>query len=84
MGYIWARTIPCQNPACGAEIPLMRQFWLAKKNGKRVALYPYVEGREVRFRIVGDGYDPMPEGFDPSKGTISRAIATCPVCGLRG
>ena len=26
VGYIWARTIPCQNPACGAEIPLMRQF----------------------------------------------------------
>ncbi|MGB9799716.1 MAG: DUF1156 domain-containing protein, partial [Thermanaerothrix sp.] len=29
VGYIWARTLPCQNPACGAEIPLMRQFWLA-------------------------------------------------------
>jgi len=24
----------------------------------------------------------MPEGFDPSKGTVSRAIATCPVCGF--
>jgi len=23
----------------------------------------------------------MPKGFDPSKGTVSRAIATCPVCG---
>ncbi|MCX7992370.1 MAG: DUF1156 domain-containing protein, partial [Fimbriimonadales bacterium] len=29
VGYIWARTLPCQNPACNAEIPLMRQFWLA-------------------------------------------------------
>ena len=81
VGYIWARTIPCQNPSCGAEIPLMRQFWLAKKNNKRVALYPYVEGKEVKFKIVGDGYEKMPEGFDPSKGTVSRAIATCPVCG---
>lgn len=81
VGYIWARTIPCQNPACMAEIPLMRQFWLAKKNNKKVALYPYVEGKEVKFRIVGDGYEKMPEGFDPSKGTVSRAIATCPVCG---
>ena len=34
VGYIWARTIPCQNPSCGAEIPLMRQYWLAKKNNK--------------------------------------------------
>ncbi len=80
-GYIWARTIPCQNPTCGAEIPLMRQFWLANKSNKKVSLYPYVEGKEVKFKIVGDGYEPIPEDFDPSKGTVSKAIATCPVCG---
>ncbi|MBW9223273.1 hypothetical protein KKP90_01555, partial [Methanothermococcus sp. SCGC AD-155-E23] len=82
VGYIWARTLPCQNPLCGAEIPLMRQFWLAKKKNKRVALYPYVEDGEVKFKIVGDGYEKWPEGFDPSKGTVSRAIVTCPVCGF--
>jgi putative DNA methylase len=38
VGYIWARTLPCQNPSCGVEIPLMRQFWLAKKEKKNVAL----------------------------------------------
>jgi putative DNA methylase len=81
VGYIWARTIPCQNPTCGSEIPLMRQFWLARKNNKKVALYPYVEGKEVKFKIVGDGYEKMPTGFNPSKGTVSRAVATCPVCG---
>lgn len=82
VGYIWARTITCQNPACGAEIPLMRQFWLAKKNNKKVALYPYVEGKEVKFKIVGDGYEPMPADFDPSKGTVKGAKVTCPVCGM--
>ncbi len=81
VGYIWARIIPCQNPTCGAEIPLMRQFWLAKKNNKKVALYPYVEGKKVKFKVVGDGYEKMPDGFDLSKGTVSRAIAVCPVCG---
>ena len=81
VGYIWARTIPCQNPGCASEIPLMRQFWLAKKPKKKLSLYPYVEGNEVKFKIVGDGYEPLPEEFDPSKGTISRAIAVCPVCG---
>ena len=81
VGYIWARTVPCQNPSCNAEIPLMRQFWLAKKNNKKVSLYPYVEDGEVKFKIVGDGYEEMPEDFDPSKGTISRAIVSCPVCG---
>ena len=81
VGYIWTRTIPCQNPTCGAEIPLMRQFWLAKKDKKKVALYPYIEGKEVKFRIAGDGYEKIPDGFDPSRGTISKAIATCPACG---
>jgi len=81
LGYIWARTIPCQNPSCGAEIPLMRQFWLAKKSDKKVSLYPYVSGRNVNFRIVGTGYEKMPDGFNPEKGTVSKAIVRCPVCG---
>ena len=81
VGYIWARTIPCQNPSCRAEIPLKPQFWLAKKAKKKVALYPYVENGEVNFKVVGDGYEPMPDGFDPTKGTISRAVAVCPLCG---
>ncbi|MBW1692261.1 MAG: hypothetical protein JRJ70_16250, partial [Deltaproteobacteria bacterium] len=38
VGYIWARTIKCQNPSCGVEIPLMRQFLLAKKDKRKVAL----------------------------------------------
>jgi adenine-specific DNA methylase len=81
VGYIWARTIPCQNPSCGAEIPLMRQFWLAKKDTKKVALFPYVENGAVKFRLVGDGYEEMPESFDPENGTVSKAVAACPVCG---
>jgi adenine-specific DNA methylase len=81
IGYIWARTIPCQNPSFGAEIPLMRQYWLVKKDKKKVALFPYVENGTVKFRIVGNGYEKMPEGFDPENGTLSRAVATCQICG---
>ncbi|MEM1986675.1 MAG: DUF1156 domain-containing protein, partial [Nitrososphaeria archaeon] len=81
VGYLWARTIPCQNPACGAEIPLMRQFWLANKDKKKVSLFPYIEGKEVKFKIVGTGYEPMPKGFEPEQGTVSRAHAKCLVCG---
>jgi len=92
VGYIWARTLPCQNPSCGAEIPLMRQFWLAKKANKKVALFPYVEGKEIKFKIVGAGstctsdiaagrYEKMPKDFNPEQGTIARAVVTCPVCG---
>ena len=78
--YIWVRTIPCQNPACNAEIPLMRQFWLAKKDNKKVALKPYIKNGKVEFEIVGQG-NPFPRDFEPEKGTVSRAVAHCLVCG---
>ncbi len=81
VGYVWARTVTCQNPACGSEIPLMRQLWLAKTSAKQVALYPFVENRRVRFEIVGSGSKKFPAGFAPDNGTVSRAIATCLVCG---
>ena len=80
VGYIWARTITCQNPSCGAEIPLMRQFWLAKKDKKKISLKPYVKDGKVEFQIVGQG-TPFPMGFNPEDGTVARAIVRCPVCG---
>jgi len=52
VGYIWARTIPCQNPSCGAEIPLVRQTWLAKKDKKKVAYKLIPKGNRIEFAIV--------------------------------
>jgi adenine-specific DNA methylase len=80
VGHIWARTIPCQNPKCRAQIPLMRQFWLAKKENKKVALKPFVKDGKVEFEIVGQNND-FSADFDPSKGTVKGAIAHCLVCG---
>lgn len=79
VGYIWARTIPCQNPNCGAEIPLVRQFWLARKKGRKVAYKPIVDkaNQKVDFEIVeGDVKD-----FNPDDGTTARGNAHCPLCG---
>lgn len=79
VGYIWARTVRCRNPDCGAEIPLMRRFWLARKKNKRIALRPVVdrERKRVEFEIVkGKAID-----FDPAAGTVRRANVACPVCG---
>ncbi|MEM4308491.1 MAG: DUF1156 domain-containing protein [Thermoplasmata archaeon] len=86
VGYIWARTVPCQNPSCGIMIPLMRQFWLAKKPKRMIALHPVVRGagNDVEFEIVGkdvQGYKPWPENFEPANGTVSRAKVRCPACG---
>ncbi|MCL5283278.1 MAG: DUF1156 domain-containing protein [Armatimonadetes bacterium] len=96
VGYYWMRTIPCQNPSCGAEITLTANWWLAKKEGKRVALrvVPDRARRLVDFEIVGQDGGRHPQGlcrghpheggdidFDPEEGTVARAHARCPVCG---
>jgi putative DNA methylase len=38
IAYLWARTVRCEAVGCGAEIPLMRSFWLCKKTNRRRAL----------------------------------------------
>jgi len=79
VGYIWARTIKCPNPSCQAEIPLMRQFWLARKENRKIALKMIVDkdSKKIDFKIVqGKDID-----FDPSKGTVRKAKVMCPVCG---
>lgn len=78
VGYIWARTIPCQNPICGAEIPLIRQFWLCKKKNKKIAYKPIVNtvNKTIDFIIQIDNEI----DFDPDDGTVSRGNARCPVC----
>jgi len=77
VGYIWARTVTCQNPGCGVEIPLMRQTWLAKKEKKKVALRMVPQGNRIEFEIVeGSAID-----SDPGQGTVSRAKVICPCCG---
>lgn len=83
-GYIWARTIPCQNPFCGVEIPLMRSFWLVNKPKTKaktkIALYMDVKNEEIEFKIVGDGYKQIPSDFSEKKSTVKAAVVECPVC----
>ena len=54
VAYLWARTVTCTNPACRAEIPLVRQWWLAKKKGKKIALKPKVDNdaKRIDFDVV--------------------------------
>lgn len=80
IGYIWAKTVPCQNPTCNANIPLMRQFWLSKKKNRNIALKPIINDDIVNFEIVGQN-DVMPKDFNPANGTIKKAVVECPVCG---
>lgn len=79
VAYLWARTVPCPDPACGAEVPLLKTMWLCKKAKKRRALrlVPDPANRRVNFEIwTPDSNDAVPEG------TMSGAKSRCPVCGI--
>lgn len=74
VAWIWARTVTCPNPACGGTMPLVRSFWLGKKQGKQRYVVPIPDGKRVRFEIGG------PDGVPP-EGTVGRTGATCLLCG---
>lgn len=79
IAYLWARTVRCEGPNCGATIPLLRSRWLAKKGSRSVAvrLLPKTETKEIALAYVQGGTD-----YGISGGTIQRGSATCPVCGF--
>ena len=91
IAYLWARTIRCEGPGCGAEVPLIRSLWLAKRDRGAVALQlvPKPMAKGVDFRIISrqpDGWvdQSNPEtGIENPKfdGTVKRGSATCPCCG---
>lgn len=81
VAYLWARTVKCEAPHCGAEIPLVRSFWLSKKASLRLALKPIiVRPQEGLPRIEFDIFKPEKEKDVESGGTVNRAKATCPCC----
>lgn len=54
IAYLWARTIRCEGPGCGAEVPLIRSLWLAKKANRSVALrlIPAPQEKRAEFQII--------------------------------
>jgi adenine-specific DNA methylase len=78
VAYLWARTVTCQNPACGATIPLLRQLWLCKKTKRKIALrlVPDAKTKRCRFEVI----EGKQINFDPEKGTMKRGKAACPFC----
>ncbi|RKU18053.1 hypothetical protein C6500_13605 [Candidatus Poribacteria bacterium] len=63
IAWLWARTMKCPNPACGARMPLVTSFWLSKKRGKKAWIEPVVDrmNKTVQFGVkTGEGMPPEP------------------------
>src|SRR2546425_2937026 len=80
IAYLWARTVRCESPNCGAEIPLVRSFWLCKKASRQRALrHRVVRPVGGRPRVEFEIFEPKTEKDVPGS-TVTRAKATCPAC----
>jgi len=81
IAYLWARTVKCESPNCGVEVPLVRSFWLCRKGTRLRALkyevkrpkgkHPYIE-----FEV----FAPKTEK-EVHAGSVKSARATCLACG---
>ncbi len=75
IAWIWAHTVTCPNPACNAQMPLVRSLALSTRREKEAWIKPIVDRvtRIVHFEVrLGSG---APEG------TVNRLGAKCIVCG---
>ena len=72
IAYYWARVATCSNPSCGAEVPLLKGFYLCNKDNKKVYLKPKIEGKSITFSIEKGVYE--------GEGWNKRGNLSCPVC----
>jgi putative DNA methylase len=91
IAWLWARTVTCPNPACGATMPLARSFWLGKKKGKEAWIHPVPSARDKNVTFAVDQRPtPIPVEHSSSSrppcrcwicaGTVGRQGAKCLVC----
>jgi len=84
IAYLWARTVRCESPDCGIEIPIYRSAWLSKKGAKKATHFRESDqgncvallnesstpGEPVKLRIArGEGRTSHADGFAPLPGT---------------
>ena len=73
--WMWTRTVPCPNPACGIKMPLIGTFQLAR-NKPEYWTKPVVdrESKAISWIVQEHNTDV------PSSGTASRTGANCVSC----
>lgn len=80
VAYLWARTVRCEGPGCGAEIPLFRSACIANRGKKSVWI------KSQRSRSVPNKIDIELVTGDTSVASapevLRRSAATCPLCGF--
>ncbi len=71
--FMWARTVPCPNPACGAQTPLVKSWKLSTRSGAHIRPVIDRSNKLINFSVHTDGVAPAPS-FNGRKG------GACLVC----
>ncbi len=80
IAYLWARTVRCESPNCGAEIPLMRSLWLCKKSSRKRALrHRVVRAAGAPPRVEFEIFEPKTDA-EVGLGFAAGGKAQCPEC----
>lgn len=76
VAWLWVRTIPCINPVCGLQMPLMKTFQLSKKRGNEHWIKPVIDRESNTISWIVQNHS---EGVP--KSTVNRTGAYCCGCG---
>lgn len=80
IAWLWARTVPCPNPACRADSPLVANFQLSTKIGNEAYVSCKLTARSSpRFSVLrssGMGFDDAKRGTRAGK----KATFLCAAC----
>ena len=76
IAWLWTRTIPCANPACGINIPLKTTFQISKKANNRHWTKPIIdrENNTISFQVQNHPTDV------PTEAMVNKYGATCIAC----
>jgi len=74
VGYLWARTAPCSNPTCRAEIPLLKRLLICDNSSKRVVLTMDVDDKDIVFGVAKN------RDITQTDGTVADKGVRCPIC----
>ena len=79
VAWLWARTVPCSNPACGVAMPLLTTFQVTEKRGNEHWVWPTVDRQAKTVSFTVHNRKPPSDVIDVDH-TVTRNGATCVAC----